>query len=197
MESFGHKLYQSSHSKLTSLGGWGAGRGNNCITIHCPLRKKIKVVNCWFAVNAAVLNEIVYQLVNCQYKATCTYVLSQTLGHSRFVIQAIQNCCGWKENVVIIKKIRLERHFQIIWTKPGLFLFLFLSFLQFNNKFSTVDFKWKIQMMCLGFEPGTAGWKAQTNPLCHESLNPFLLEENIQSLSNSRSVTNLITNLRS
>ena len=30
-------------------------------------------------------------------------------------------------------------------------------------------------MVCLGFEPGAAGWKAQTNPLTHDDTPTFLL----------------------
>ena len=44
------------------------------------------------------------------------------------------------------------------WANPGLFLFIFDLFLQFQYKLN------KVQMVCLGFEPGAAGWQAQTKP---------------------------------
>ena len=45
------------------------------------------------------------------------------------------------------------------WANPGLFLFIFVLFsLQYQYKLK------KAQMVCLGFEPGAAGWKAQMKP---------------------------------
>ena len=53
------------------------------------------------------------------------------------------------------------------WANPGLFLFYFWSFLipikMTNIPFEQYKLK-KAKMVCLGLEPGAAGWKAQTNP---------------------------------
>ena len=51
------------------------------------------------------------------------------------------------------------------WANPGLFFVYFRLFntLQFKFKFKLK----KAQMVCLGIEPGAAGWKARTNPLSY------------------------------
>ena len=44
---------------------------------------------------------------------------------------------------------------------------LLSSFPQHNDKFSAKYDFIKVLMVCLGLEPGTVGWLAQTNPLIH------------------------------
>ena len=44
----------------------------------------------------------------------------------------------------------------------GLFL-VFRFFYMSQFKYSSI----KAQMVCLGFKPGAAGWKVQTNPLSY------------------------------
>ena len=47
--------------------------------------------------------------------------------------------------------------------------FLILSFSQYNDKYSTINYKWKQRrMLFLEFEPETAALKAQTNPLSYD-----------------------------
>ena len=58
---------------------------------------------------------------------------------------------------------RYEMKFFKKWAKPGLFLLYFHSF-QMTNIAQILYMK-KVQMVCLGLEPGAAGWQAQTNPL--------------------------------
>ena len=46
-------------------------------------------------------------------------------------------------------------------SRPLFVYFRLFHMIQFNYKLM------KAQMVCLGLEPGTAGWKAQTNPLSY------------------------------
>ena len=54
------------------------------------------------------------------------------------------------------------------------------SFSVYFRLFNTLQFKFnkfklkKAQMVCLGFEPGAAGWKARTNPLSYGGTPSFL-----------------------
>ena len=63
------------------------------------------------------------------------------------------------QNIIGFFKKKTSRFFLKKWANPGLFLSIFILFsLQFQHKLK------KVQMVCLGFEPGAAGWQAQTKP---------------------------------
>ena len=53
-----------------------------------------------------------------------------------------------------------------LFFKYGLFC-LFSSFSRHNDKYRTKFDHLEAQMVCLGFEPRTAGWQAQTNPMSY------------------------------
>ena len=62
-----------------------------------------------------------------------------------------------------IKQEQTVEYYIFQWANGGLFLDYYRLFYITRCKYKLM----KAQLVCLGFEPGAAGWKAQTNPLSY------------------------------
>ena len=92
----------------------------------------------------------------------------------------------WRLIQHFIGESTLFKFCVLIWAKPGLFCFHFRPFLITMTNMAQQTLNGNAQMVCLGFEHGTAGCKAQPNPLSYRGILQTLFYHKLNSGRKSR-----------